>query len=125
MALYLGLIFGVMLWRGISIEPQWVVLALLLVAVALGRGRAFLTDWLPFLVLFFAYEIMRGFAAKTGFVRSAAGFGEQPQVINAASDLLADVLGEAGKHSRAAVGVAELPRGVSVEIAAVFVVTKD
>jgi membrane-associated phospholipid phosphatase len=56
-----------MLWRGISIEPQWVVLALLLVAVALGRGRAFLTDWLPFLVLFFAYEIMRGFASKTGF----------------------------------------------------------
>jgi membrane-associated phospholipid phosphatase len=66
-ALYLGLIFGVMLWRGISIEPQWVVLALLLVAVALGRGRAFLTDWLPFLVLFFGYEIMRGFASKTGF----------------------------------------------------------
>jgi membrane-associated phospholipid phosphatase len=65
--LYLGLIFGVMLWRGISIEPQWVVLALLLVAVALGRGRAFLTDWLPFLVLFFGYEIMRGFAGKAGF----------------------------------------------------------
>ena len=64
---YLGLIFGVMLWRGISIEPQWVVLALLLVAVAMGRGRAFLTDWLPFLVLFFGYEVMRGFAAKTGF----------------------------------------------------------
>ena len=66
-ALYLGLVFGVMLWRGISIEPQWVVLALLLVAVALGRGRAFLTDWLPFLVLFFGYEIMRGFAGKAGF----------------------------------------------------------
>jgi membrane-associated phospholipid phosphatase len=65
--LYLGLIFGVMLWRGISIEPQWVVLALLLVAVALGRGRAFLVDWLPFLVLFFAYEIMRGFAGRAGF----------------------------------------------------------
>jgi membrane-associated phospholipid phosphatase len=65
--LYLALIFGVMLWRGISIEPQWVVLALLLVAVALGRGRAFLTDWLPFLVLFFGYEIMRGFAGKAGF----------------------------------------------------------
>jgi len=64
-------------------------------------------------------------ASLTGFVRSSAGFGEQPQVINAASDLLAEVLGEAGKHSRAAVGVAELPRGVSVEIAAVFVVTKD
>ncbi len=61
-------------------------------------------------------------ASVTGFVRSADGFGEQPQVINAASDLLADVLGDAGRHSRAAVGVSELPRGVSVEIAAVFVV---
>ncbi len=66
-AAYLTLIFAVMLWRGISIEPQWVVLALLLVAVALGRGRVFLTDWLPFLVLFFGYEIMRGFAGKAGF----------------------------------------------------------
>ncbi len=56
-----------MLWRGISIEPQWVVLALLVIALALGRGRQFLTDWLPFLVLFLAYEVMRGFAAKTGF----------------------------------------------------------
>jgi enamine deaminase RidA (YjgF/YER057c/UK114 family) len=62
-------------------------------------------------------------ASLTGFVRSAEGFGDQPQVINAASELLADVLGEAGKHSRAAVGVSELPLGVSVEIAAIFVVT--
>jgi enamine deaminase RidA (YjgF/YER057c/UK114 family) len=63
-------------------------------------------------------------ASLTGFVRSAPGFGDQPQVINAASELLADILGEAGRHSRAAVGVAELPRGVSVEIAAIFVVTQ-
>lgn len=66
-AAYLALIFGVMLWRGISIEPEWVVLALLLIAIALGRGRSFVVDWLPFLVLFLAYEAMRGFAAKTGF----------------------------------------------------------
>jgi membrane-associated phospholipid phosphatase len=65
--LYLSLLFGVMLWRGISIEPEWVVLALLVIAVALGRGRTFLADWFPFLLLFFAYEAMRGFAAKTGF----------------------------------------------------------
>jgi membrane-associated phospholipid phosphatase len=65
--LYLVLIFGVMLWRGVSIEPQWVVLALLVIAVALGRGRTFIVDWAPFVVLFFAYEAMRGFAAKTGF----------------------------------------------------------
>jgi hypothetical protein len=66
-AAYLALIFGVMLWRGISIEPEWVVLALLLIAIALGRGRSFIVDWLPFLVLFLGYEAMRGFAAKTGF----------------------------------------------------------
>ncbi len=63
---YLAAIFGVMLWRGISIEPEFVVLALLVIAVALGRGIAFLTDWAPFLLLFFAYEAMRGFASKTG-----------------------------------------------------------
>lgn len=55
-----------MLWRGISIEPQWVVLALALIAVALGRGLEFIRDWTPFLVLFFAYEVMRGFAGATG-----------------------------------------------------------
>jgi membrane-associated phospholipid phosphatase len=66
-AAYLALIFGVMLWRGISIEPEWVVLALLLIAIALGRGRSFIVDWLPFLVLFLGYEAMRGFASKTGF----------------------------------------------------------
>ena len=65
---YLSIIFGVMLWRGISIEPEWVVLALLVIALALGRGLTFLADWTPFLLLFFAYEAMRGFAAKTGFV---------------------------------------------------------
>ena len=65
--LYLALIFGVMLWRGISIEPEWVVLALLVIAIALGRGWTFVADWGPFLILFFGYEAMRGFAAKTGF----------------------------------------------------------
>ncbi|HET9780139.1 MAG TPA: phosphatase PAP2 family protein [Candidatus Dormibacteraeota bacterium] len=64
---YLALIFGVMLWRGISIEPEWVVLALLVIAIPLGRGLTFLVDWGPFLLLFLAYEEMRGFAAKTGF----------------------------------------------------------
>lgn len=66
-AIYLGLTFGVMLWRGIEIEPQWVVLALMVIALALGRGKQFAVDWAPFLVLFFAYEEMRGFASKTGF----------------------------------------------------------
>jgi enamine deaminase RidA (YjgF/YER057c/UK114 family) len=52
----------------------------------------------------------------TGFVASAPGFVQQPRVIDAASTLLTDLFGEAGRHARSAVGVAELPRGVPVEI---------
>jgi enamine deaminase RidA (YjgF/YER057c/UK114 family) len=51
-----------------------------------------------------------------GFVASAEGFTGQPGVINGASEFLADVLGEAGRHARSAVGVAELPLGVPVEV---------
>jgi enamine deaminase RidA (YjgF/YER057c/UK114 family) len=51
-----------------------------------------------------------------GFVASAQGFTGQPGVINGASEFLVDVLGEAGKHARSAVGVAELPLGVPVEV---------
>ncbi len=58
----------------------------------------------------------------TGFVLSTDDFGEQPKVINGASDLLVDVLGEAGKHTRAALGTNALPFSVTVEIAAVAVV---
>jgi enamine deaminase RidA (YjgF/YER057c/UK114 family) len=52
----------------------------------------------------------------TGFVASAPGFGQQPRVIDAASELLVQVFGEAGKHARSAIGVAELPRNAAVEI---------
>lgn len=58
----------------------------------------------------------------TGFVASAPDFVEQPQVIDAASQLLADVFGDSGRHARSAVGVAALPRGVPVEIEFVFAV---
>ena len=51
-----------------------------------------------------------------GFVASAPGFTGQPGVINGASELLGDVFGEAGAHARSAVGVAELPLGVPVEV---------
>jgi enamine deaminase RidA (YjgF/YER057c/UK114 family) len=50
------------------------------------------------------------------FVASAPGFRAQPFVANGASDLLVDVFGEAGRHARAAVGVAELPLGAPVEV---------
>ena len=51
-----------------------------------------------------------------GFVNCADGFGNQPEVINGASDLMVEVFGEVGKHSRSAVGTNALPRNVSVEI---------
>ena len=61
-------------------------------------------------------------AQVIGFVLSADGFGDQPKVINGASDLLEDVLGEAGRHTRAALGTNALPFSATVEIAAVAVV---
>lgn len=51
-----------------------------------------------------------------GFVNCVDGFGGQPQVINAASDLMVDVFGDKGKHSRSAVGTNALPLNVPVEI---------
>ena len=56
----------------------------------------------------------------TGFVNSTPDFTQQPQVINGASDLLGDVLGDAGKHARVAVSANSLPLGVAVEIDGIF-----
>ena len=55
-----------------------------------------------------------------GFVNAVPEFGEQPMVLNGASDLMIAVFGDAGRHSRAAVGCASLPRNVPVEVDAIF-----
>lgn len=55
----------------------------------------------------------------TGYVASAPDFTGQPGVINGVSDLMAEVFGEAGRHARSAVGVAELPLGSPVEVEAI------
>jgi enamine deaminase RidA (YjgF/YER057c/UK114 family) len=52
----------------------------------------------------------------TGYVASAPGFTQQPQIVDAASNLLVVAFADAGRHARSAIGVAELPRGVPVEI---------
>ena len=52
----------------------------------------------------------------TGYVNATDDFSEHPQVINGASDLLLEIFGEKGKHTRTAVGVSSLPLGVSVEL---------
>ena len=56
------------------------------------------------------------------FVNSDPGFTQQPQVANGASELMEKLFGEAGRHARAAVGVAVLPRGAAVEIDAIVAV---
>jgi enamine deaminase RidA (YjgF/YER057c/UK114 family) len=53
-----------------------------------------------------------------GFVNCTPDFTDMPQVVNGASDLMVEVFGDAGKHARAAVGVASLPLGVAVEVEA-------
>jgi len=55
-----------------------------------------------------------------GFVNVAPGFTDVPLVVNGASDLIVEVFAEQGRHARTAVGVAELPRNVTVEVDAIF-----
>ena len=59
---------------------------------------------------------VRRIVRMLGMVNCTPDFGEQPQVINGASDLFVEVFGDAGRHSRAAVGMSSLPAGAAVEI---------
>jgi enamine deaminase RidA (YjgF/YER057c/UK114 family) len=61
-------------------------------------------------------DAVAGVVKVVGFVASAPGFTGQPGVVNGASDLLGAVFGDAGRHARSAVGVAELPLGAPVEV---------
>lgn len=61
-------------------------------------------------------DAVTGVIKVVGFVASAPGFTGQPQVLNGASDLFGEVFGEAGRHARSAVGVAELPLNAPVEV---------
>ncbi|MDA8585707.1 RidA family protein [Rhodobacteraceae bacterium] len=56
----------------------------------------------------------------TGFVNSTPEFTDQPKVINGASDLLVELLGDAGRHSRSAVSAGALPFNVAVEVEGIF-----
>jgi enamine deaminase RidA (YjgF/YER057c/UK114 family) len=65
-------------------------------------------------------ERLAGCVQLCGYVQSAPGFTEHSTVLNGASDLVAAVLGDRGRHARTAVGVASLPFGVAVEVSAQF-----
>lgn len=69
------------------------------------------------------FERLAGISQVTVYLATAPDFVEHPQVANGASQLLVDVLGEEGRHARAAVGMASLPLGASVEVAVVASLT--
>ncbi len=65
-AAYAILLSFLMIARGIAVTPDVVAVGFGLAALLLGRGKLFLRDWIPFVALFFAYELMRGYANKFG-----------------------------------------------------------
>jgi len=70
---YLLLVSGVMIWRGISVSPDYLLLILVPVALLSGRFLRFLRDWVPFIALFLGYEAVRGIAPKSG-IKAHYGF---------------------------------------------------
>lgn len=67
-------------------------------------------------------DSVRQVVKLTGFVNCTADFADHPLVINGASDLMAELFGDAGRHARSAIGVASLPFGAAVEIEGIFAV---
>ena len=71
---YIVLLSTLMIVKGISIPPDVLLVGLALAAVVIGRGRLFLRDWIPFIGLFLAYELMRGYADDAGAAIHVADF---------------------------------------------------
>ena len=65
-------------------------------------------------------EKIKSCVKLTGYVNSSNNFNDQPKVINGASDLISQIFGDSGKHTRAAISVNSLPLGAAVEIDAIF-----
>ena len=86
------------------------------VAAAAGHARICALNALAAIDALVGIDAVRRVVKVVGFVASAPGFTDQPAVVNGASDLLGEVFGYAGQHARSAVGVAELPRNVPVEV---------
>lgn len=64
---YLTVITGVMIWRGISVSPDYLFALMVPIALLSGRFLRFLGDWVPFIAVFLGWEAMRGIATRTGF----------------------------------------------------------
>lgn len=71
---YIVLLSALMIIKGVSITPDVLLVGLALAAIVVGRGRLFLRDWIPFIGLFLAYELMRGYADDFGASIHVADF---------------------------------------------------
>lgn len=69
---YLVAVAGILIWRGISVSPDYLLFLLIPVAVLSGRLFGFLRDWVPFVVIFLGWEAMRGIAVETDFTPHVA-----------------------------------------------------
>jgi membrane-associated phospholipid phosphatase len=87
---YLVLVSGIMIWRGISVDPDYLLLLMVPLALLTGRFFAFLRDWVPFIALFLGYEALAGVAPKLGIAPHVYGmvrierdlfFGRSPNQI--------------------------------------------
>lgn len=81
-----------------------------------GARLAMLNAIAGLLVVVGSLDRVRRVVRVTGYVRSVPGFTEQPGVVDGASELLIQIWGEAGRHARTSIGVAELPGGAVVEV---------
>jgi membrane-associated phospholipid phosphatase len=70
---YLALVSGIMIWRGISVSPDYLLLVMVPLALLTGRFVAFLRDWVPFIALFLGYEALAGVAPKLGIAPHIRG----------------------------------------------------
>ena len=89
---------------------------------ATRRARLCATRLLAQMEAAVGLDKVEAIAQLVGYVNSTPEFGDQPKVMNGASELLVQVLGDAGKHTRAALGINALPFSVTIEIMAVAVV---
>ncbi|MDP9806265.1 enamine deaminase RidA (YjgF/YER057c/UK114 family) [Trueperella bonasi] len=92
-------------------------------AEAYGLARQCALNALAAAAAVVGLDNLGGVSHVTGFVASAPDFTNQPGVINGASDVLGEIFGEAGAHTRSAVGVAVLPLDAPVEVEVTFLVS--
>ncbi len=88
---------------------------------ARGAGATILASVQQFLG---SLDRVRRLVRLTGYVASTPDFGDQPAVMDGASNLMIEVFGDAGRHARSAIGLAALPLGASVEIDSVFEIVR-